>query len=332
MNGTCFLCGTETKLTREHIIPQCLGGTLEDELYCKECNEGCGHEVDAELARQFGPNATLLQVARARGVNQPFEFITDNGKLKLRCDGKSITRADPVVRTEKDEKGRLKAAEVIARSEEEQRAIFNGLAKKYGINPVQGLFEMVENPPPAGYHEFELDNPLIHRAIGKIAYGFTCLRLPRKLVLSAAFDPIRKFILGNQADRLASSNYSHGDFMVDNQRPLHKIHLSLNRNARVLTGYVALFGTFRYTVLLSEELFSDLEWRGLDYTYNPVTEMTIEGNDNFAAPALTREEIVMPRNARDEVLRALQRGQEIIAEHSAALDSVLVEAVRKDET
>lgn len=332
MKGTCYLCGAEKKLTREHIIPQCLGGTLEAELYCKECNEACGHEVDAELARQFGRYATLLQVARARGVNQPFEFITDNGALKLRCDGKSIARADPIVRSEKDEKGRLKAAEVIARSEEELRAIFNGLAKKYDIDPAQGLFEMIDNPPPTGYHDFELDNPLIHRAIGKVAYGFACVRLPRAMVLSAAFEPIRKFVLGQLDDRLASSNYSHGDFMVDNHRPLHKIHLSLNRNARILIGYVALFGTFRYTVLLSEELTSDLEWRGLDYTYNPVTERGVEGNDNFAAPPLTREEVVTPRNARNEVLAALQRGQEIIAEHSAALDGVLVEAVRKDQT
>lgn len=332
MNRTCYLCGLEKRLTREHIIPQCLGGTLEAELYCKECNETSGHEVDAELARQFGRYATLLQVARVRGVNQPFEFITDNGALKLRCDGKSIARANPIVRKEFNEEGRLKAAEVIARSEEELRAIFNGLAKRYGIDPTQGLFDMVENPPPTGYHDFELDNPLIHRAIGKVAYGFACVRLPSDIVLSAAFEPMREFILGRRAERLASSNYRHGDFMVDGHRPLHKIHMSLNRDARILIGYVALFGTFRYTVLLSEELTSDLEWRGLDYTYNPVTERDVEGNDNFAAPLLTREEVVTPRNARAEVLTALQRGQEIIAEHSAALDGVIVEAVRRDET
>ena len=93
MKGPCYLCGEDVKLTSEHIIPQCLGGVLADRLYCVRCNSECGHDVDVELARHFGRYATLLQVMRDRGENQPFTIVTDESDLRLRCDGKSLVRA-----------------------------------------------------------------------------------------------------------------------------------------------------------------------------------------------------------------------------------------------
>ncbi|MCB1809941.1 MAG: HNH endonuclease [Candidatus Competibacteraceae bacterium] len=330
--GICYLCCAERELTAEHILPQSLGGVLKERIYCADCNNTCGQDVDAEIARQFGRYATLMQVARERKVNQPFEIFSDAGRLRLKVDGQSILRSDPVVRIEKGEDGGLKEVEVIARSESELRKIFKKLAQKYNIEPNISAFEKIENPAPIASHDFVLDNALIHRAVSKIAYGFACIKLPKEVVLSAEFSAIRDFILGYSNTSLAHSNFSHGDFMVDNHRPLHKIHLSLDRKARLLVGYIALFGTFRYTVLLADGIKSELEWPGLDYTFNPVSQQKVLVNDNFAAPALTREEVLSPRNTPDEVLSALQYGQQVIVEHSPILEEVTVEAVRKDRT
>ena len=332
MKGICYLCGMKTTLSSEHIIPQCLGGVLKASLYCPSCNSECGHDVDSELARQFGRYATLLQIARERGENQPFTIVSDENGLKFRCDGKMITRADPVVRIDQDDSGKIKAVEVLARNEEELRSIFQSIAKKYNIDPALMIFEQVETPPPVGSHDFVLDNPLIHRSIGKIAYGFACSRLPQNIVLSKAFEAIRHFILGENEESLTSSNFAHGSFMVDNRRPLHKVHLCLNRRERLLGGYVVLFGTFRYTVLLSETLDSGVEWPAIDYTYNPVTQREVVGNLNFIAPDLTREEFVAPKQTKEQVLRALQRGQDVIVAHSPMLGGVSVEAIGKNGT
>lgn len=330
--GICYLCERDKKLNSEHIIPQCLGGVLTATLYCTECNGECGHNVDVELARQFGRYATLLQVARERGENQPFTIVEEQSGIRLRCDGKMFTRADPSVRIETDESGVLTEAEVLARSERELKAILKRIAEKYNIDPNLGVFELVENPPPEASHEFVLDNMLIRRTVAKIAYGFACMKLPEDQVRSKEFDPIRAFILGTSDDSRASANFAHGNFMVDNQRPLHKVHLRLDRAARLLVGYVALFGTFRYTVLLADGIVSEVEWAGIDYTYNPVTQREVEGNENFVAPRISRDDVLAPKHSKEQVLAALQRGHEVIAAHSTVLKEVHLEAVPGDGT
>lgn len=143
-----------------------------------------------------------------------------------------------------------------------------------------------------------------------------------------AFDEIRQYILGKVSGPLASSNYAHADFMVDNHRPLHKIHLSLSTRDRLVIGYVALFGTFRYTVLLSESLHADVEWPAIDYTYNPVTQREVPANPQFQAPRLTKAEVVSPRQSEAQALGALQKGYQVLVEYSPVLKDVVVEPAK----
>lgn len=325
MRGHCHLCGENAKLTREHVIPQCLGGILSAHLYCAICNGKCGHDVDSELARQFGQYATLLCLSRARGHNQPFEIEEEEGGLRLRCDGSNLQRAKPEVRLEKSDAGALKEAEVIAGSREQLENIMRGLAKEYGFDPDAYLAEAIERAAPAAFHEFVLDNALIRRAVAKIAYGFACTRLAIDLVTAPQFDAIRSFILGNNDQKLASANFADGEFMVDNQRPLHKIHLRYERENNLLVGYVALFGTFRYTIVLAENLESAVEWAGVDYTYNPVTQRQVSGNDYYVAQSIGKERALKPKHSRAMVLGALNRGQNVIANHSSILRSAYVQ-------
>lgn len=327
MSHRCYLCGNAAELSSEHIIPQCLGGILSAEIFCVACNSACGHAIDVELARQFGRYATLLQIGRERGQNQPFTIVSEDTGLRLRFDGEIIRREKPEVRIDKDASGRVKEVEVIARSEKELKSIFEGIAQKHNIDPTLGAFDCVEHPAPEASHEFVLDNPTIHRAIAKIAYGFACIKLPANLILAEPFNRIREFILGREAPPLVSSNYAHGDFMVDNIRPLHKIHLSLNRKDRLAIGYVALFGTFRYTVLLSESVDGEVEWPAIDYTYDPVTQHEVPANLRFQAPRLTKEDVVHPKQSRKQVLDSLQKGQQVLVEYSPALQEISVEAI-----
>lgn len=325
MRGICYLCGRENNLTVEHVIPQCLGGVLSQPLYCNKCNGATGHNIDAELAKQFGRYATILCISRDRGQNQPFEMYTEGSDLLLRCDGRNLSRVEPVVRIETTSEGKLSEAEVIARSKAELQNIFKGISARYNIDPQVDVVEPIENPAPTAYHEIVIDNPKIRRAVAKIAYSFACLRLPPALVTSSAFAAIREFILGSSGASLACANYVAGDFMIDNQRPLHKLHLKLERENGLLIGYVALFGTFRYSVLVAEGVRSDVAWPGIDYTFNPVTQREVRGNEDFVAPSIGKENAIAPKNSRQQVLQALNRGEKVIAAHSPIINDVWVE-------
>lgn len=291
------------------------------------CNNASGHAIDIALARQFGRYATLLQLGRERGLNQPFSISSDETGLKLRFDGERISRENPVVRIDKDDAGRVKEIEVIARSEKELNLIFASIARKYNIDPNLMESECINYPAPESSHEFVLDTPEIHRAVAKIVYSFACMRLPPATIFDQSFNNIREFIKGIGGP-FVSSNYAHGDFMVDNLRPLHKIFLSLDRQERLVVGYVALFGTFRYTVLLSDSADSDVEWPAIDYTYDPVTQREIPVNLQFQAPRIRKEDVIHPKQSVEKVLASLQKGQQMLVEFCPALKGATVEAIR----
>lgn len=47
--GPCVWCGSEVGLTREHVFPAALGGTLEVKAVCGSCNSKFGSEIDWHL-------------------------------------------------------------------------------------------------------------------------------------------------------------------------------------------------------------------------------------------------------------------------------------------
>jgi len=47
IDNRCILCPKEGSLTKEHIIPDHIGGTLWSKILCNECNSYLGHTVEA---------------------------------------------------------------------------------------------------------------------------------------------------------------------------------------------------------------------------------------------------------------------------------------------
>ncbi|MEW7986487.1 MAG: HNH endonuclease [Candidatus Thiodiazotropha sp.] len=278
MINVCSMCGKVRKLTLEHIIPQSLGSPLEKRIYCNDCNSNLGHELDAELAERFGLYATLLKVKRKRGKNQEIIIVDEESDLRLKFNGDRFCRLDPIVKTKKNKDGKIEEVEVVARSPNERDHIFMALARKHNFDISIVVSDEVEYPPPTNLRDLVFEGEIIYRAIAKIAYGFASWKLPTTLILSDSFESIRRYIKGRSSEKLVSANYMHTDFMTDNQRPLHKVYISFNRASGIIVGYVALFGVFRYTVLLSDSFNSYIEWPGIDYTFNPVTQREVPAN------------------------------------------------------
>lgn len=309
--GHCFSCLEERILTEEHIIPQALGGKLSAWIYCKDCNDKFGREVDSILIKNLGHFGTLLNIDRVRGENQPYDVTEVRDGTELTHDGKKLCRKRPIVKIEKSG-AEVKGIDITARTESELDKMIAGIQRKYNLpGEVRKVFE--DHPGPTDTKmDFVFDNSHIRRAVAKIAYSLICVKLPDTMVLSPAFDAVRKYIrFGGDSD-LAAANFTHTQFMTDYTRPLHKIHISLCRRNNLVAGFVCLFGIFRYTVLMSNDFQSQFEWPGLDYTFDPVTSQEIFGNPYFRAPELNIKQLLSPRHSKQFLLNELTKGHKIL--------------------
>jgi len=313
MDSICFACRGTKVLTDEHVIPQALGGRLKAKLYCKVCNENFGKNIDTEITNQFGNIATILKIKRERGKFQPFEVEDIGKKITLVFDGKAFRRKDPIVEIESEADGKtLKHANITARSKKELENRIRDIKRRYQVKREIKTFQEVNPGPTDTKYEITIDNTLIRRAVTKIVYSLLCIKVPKDAVLELAFDEVREYIKDGKGPDLASANFIHTQFMTDYIRPLHKIHIALNRQRKVAVGYVSLFGIYRFTVLLSTKYTSQLEWPGLDYTFDPVRRREVFGNERFRAPDLSKENILHPKQSKEFVQQELNEGQKAI--------------------
>ena len=316
MNTRCFVCKEPRSLTVEHIIPQAIGGTLKARLYCKECNSVFGQALDDESSKQFGWIDTLLNIKRERGKTQPYEVKELKSGTALLFDGKGLKRKNPVVKRSSKDGKKLDSADITARSERELQETCASIQKHYEVPGGIETFQDVHPGPTDAERVTTIDNALLRRAVSKIAYGFTCIKLPQSIILASAFEAVRQYMKAAEQPYLACANFVHTGFMTDHIRPLHKVHVGLNRNQRLLVGYVSLFGIYRFAVLLAENFESELEWPGLDYTFDPVRRKQVVGNDNFRAPQLTKENVLHPKQSKDFVLAELHKGHKVIESYA----------------
>jgi hypothetical protein len=175
---------------------------------------------------------------------------------------------------------------------------------------------MEKHPGPVDVErEFIFDNALIRRAISKIAYGLVCTKIPCQYILSSSFDDIRNYIRFGTDKNLASANFRNTQFMSDNIRPLHKIHISFNRRDRLVIGFICLFGIFKYTTLLSKEFNSVIDLADLDYTFDPTTGKEILTKSNFMAPEIGIKDVLSPKHSQKIVLDELRKGHKILSNY-----------------
>jgi hypothetical protein len=104
--------------------------------------------------------------------------------------------------------------------------------------------------------------------------------------------------------------------MTDYVRSIHKFHVAFNRDQGILVGFVSIFGIYRFTILLSEGLKSGIEWPDLYFTFDPVRQKEVCGNDHFRAPRLMKKDILRPKQSKELVLRELDKGYKVLESYS----------------
>jgi hypothetical protein len=130
----CALCPdvlTKENLTREHIIPNSIGGRRKTTGFiCNKCNNDYGRKWEAVLSEQFLWFSLATGVKRERGNSPNLRIKTVAGdELLLRHDG-TMAPANPTYLEQKEESGTVKI-QIKVRTEEEAKHIIKGVVKKY---------------------------------------------------------------------------------------------------------------------------------------------------------------------------------------------------------
>jgi hypothetical protein len=322
--GCCFGCKEESLLTSEHIIPQAIGGRLKAPLLCERCNSTTGRQIDAALTDQLRRFATILNVRRERGENQPFRVTqVETGKEFDFGPQDDVRRVRPEVRKEFDDNGRITLVDVTASSEKELKKILRGFKQKYSDLE----FETSVNQTLLGFVERDdtVGGRLAMRSVAKSAYLLLALRTPAEQVLSEAFDPIRGYIFEDSGERMVSFNYVHTGFMIDRRRFLHSIAIHFDSRRRNVVAYVQLFGTFRFSVLLAKTCPWEIAISDLTYCLDPATGQEVPLKPGFLAPDITAEEALSPTQSERLVYSEVEKGYQTLRNYSNAIKQTTVE-------
>jgi HNH endonuclease len=140
MTKKCSLCLnllTEENLSREHIIPNCIGGRRKTRGFiCNTCNNNFGQNWEKVLAEQFLWFSLSVGIVRERGESPDLKVkVVDGSELLLRNDG-ALTLAKPSYSEKQQEDGKIKI-QMSVRTEDEARKLAKGVQRKYPNSDLQ---------------------------------------------------------------------------------------------------------------------------------------------------------------------------------------------------
>ena len=323
--GYCYSCCTRKPITKDHIIPQAIGGKLKAPL-CTECRDKV-QLIDLEVTRNLQQIATLLNVKRARKENKPFKVRQVQSGAEFYINSKTGRRVKPEIK--RDTNGHPIPI-VKASSKKELNQILDGIKKKYG--------EFAQNikttSEPISLGEIEYDNSvggrLFMRSVAKSSYLFFATRLPKEKVFSDTFNPIRDFIFEDSGDSLASFNYIHTKFMDDGRRPLHGMAVHFDSQKRNIVAYVQYFGTFRFTVLLARTFPWEISIADLKYCINPVTGNKVPLKTEFILPDVTIQETLHPVQSTKLVETEIENGLKRLESYCHSISKTSMEFINPE--
>lgn len=304
----CYGCPDGFPLTEEHVIPQAIGGKLKVHL-CDKCQKKT-YEIDSDLTNRLQHLSTLFDVKRNRKENKPFEVTQVKSGEKFKIDSHTGKRIRPKVNIYFDKNG-APIPDVRARSKNELNDILRGIKNKYGeLSPNT---QITIEPYSLGCveHDHTIGGRLFMRSIAKTSYLFMASHLPKDVIFSEIFDPIRKFIFNNHDQSLVSFNFINTKFMDDNKRPLHCLAVHFDSKKRNIIGYVQYFGMFRFSILLSGEFLWKVVLPALKYSFDPVTSTEIPLVKNFTLPDIIVKNCLAPVQTKElvyrEIVKAIKR-------------------------
>ena len=146
----CVFCGNDfEKLSKEHIIPNCICGRLKSyDVLCETCNSELGDNIDTALDGVYNQIINMFAIPRDEGESQPAITVDENtGKLYQYLHDGSYELAEPTTKFETNENGAI--AIKIEANPKYKKQIKNALGKE--------LAEHKEELQKAGIKDFRTE-------------------------------------------------------------------------------------------------------------------------------------------------------------------------------
>ncbi len=277
MNEKCYLCGTELvekNKSREHVIPNAIGGTLKpNNIICDGCNKALGNEIDVPFNKLFESITTRLHIKVDNPAVKSTKALTGFlGDLEISWDNFKVTPRNPFYEYD-DKSGHLTVFAHPKSISDYAKKAEKDMSDKAVLETI-----LVTDMSQCGEvsFPFELDNRVFKRGLAKIAAGFAAhhniqreqlplvIDLEKEKILDDIFvvpffptSPIERFV------EISRIN-------IDPEFPHHNLLLFTERFGdesgvtKKLICYIELFGTFQHYILLNDDFKGDdvFEWYG----------------------------------------------------------------------
>jgi len=246
------------------VIPNSCGGWLKSsELLCKKCNSLFGEKFDKDLAEQTNFLANFLNIKRNTGKPQNVEGVyLHSGEPATISPGGRHGILRPIVK--QIDKGNHTSISIKARNSKEYKKILISLKRKYPKIDVEEMMTNVkretQTEPIATLAKFSVD---AKRSIVKSLINFYLISGGVKKIIAHLIP----YLEGVQEYRYAYVHYPDNlIYEVKKGEVSNVIRIIGNPSERMLYGYIEIFNTYNYLVMLNNEY--DGAKMNLTYAYD----------------------------------------------------------------
>lgn len=271
----CYLCGidlTESNSSREHIIPNALGGKLVTRILCKECNSHFGQSCDAQLAKSLEFFSFFVKPKRHHGVNPPVRLSLNGHPVKAYPNG--VFKSFPKVERISDKK--INVVSYGNNAKQQVESFFDNLLKKGKIQSDE--YRKIREKLKA-QQVSSVKNPILKTSIFleniwlgllKIAVNYSILNKINPIYLQDDIEILKK---QDQSQCCLKTNYFYPENLFPANLLCHTIILIGDNSEEKLYCLISLYGVLNVVVLLNAK-YSDANFVH-SYCFNVLDDQKI---------------------------------------------------------
>lgn len=283
----CYKCNT--KLTsknksKEHILPNFLGGKLKSEkLICQKCNSEFGTTIDKELYKQLGFAADIIVNNRNRKKEDKGVTIETTAGKKAKVGHKFIPKPKLYIKLPTGEQ-----IEIIGKNQKELKKLAakkkKELEKKYGEfkltefteYPTSDKFHFKNSTLPTGTMEFGGTD--YFRAVAKIILNFYLTKRRNGKAPQTLLDYVCGRLTKNQFLFIYHPTH-YKIHALEKGEFSHLIYLRGDKELRTIYCYLELFNFEKFICIIDDKY--DGENFIETYSCDSITGRPIEKNINI---------------------------------------------------
>lgn len=286
----CYLCQkelTKNNSTKEHIIPNALGGRLTANILCKDCNSKFGHSCDVNLANSLKWFSYQVNHPRSHGKVQPVELELE-GKKVIAHPGSGFVSKQEIIKTDKGSYEINILGNDKQKLEERALKLILDLYEKRGKSLTEEEIEKFKKTIDEGYSLTE--NPILKASLDfqncwtgllKIAINYAIYCGIDVSQLPKAVEAL-KINIEKTSAQYVNFYYPVETFPDQSDSIFHTLLLCGSSKEKVLYCLISLYGVLNAFVLLSDdydgedvhESYCYDVWNGKEKQYSFISDLT----------------------------------------------------------